>query len=135
MKEKTKNIIGMTLLIIFLMGIIAAIYFFGITGIFVILGVQYQSIWSLIIFVMSVFILGLVVDVFTGAIAKLTVEILSGKIKPMVIEFLFGFATNWIVIMTVDAFMSSLNLSLETKFIFSLILTFFELVFQDKNIS
>ncbi len=42
MKEKTKNIIGMTLLVLFIVGIIVAIYFFGITGIFVILGVQYH---------------------------------------------------------------------------------------------
>lgn len=133
MKEKTKNIIGMTLFVLFIVGIIVAIYFFGITGLFVILGVQYHSIWSLIIFVISVFILGLVVDLFMGAIAKLTVEKFSGKISPIVIEFLFGFATNWIVIMTVDAFMNSIILSLETKLILSLILTFAELLFQDKK--
>lgn len=123
----------MTLLVIFILGIIAAIYFFGITGIFVLLGVQYQSIWSLIIFVISVFVLGLVVDLFMGALAKLIVEKLSEKITPLVIEFLFGFATNWVVIMTVDAFMNSLTLSLGTKLILSLVLTFAELLFQDKK--
>ncbi|WP_439822977.1 hypothetical protein [Oceanobacillus sojae] len=35
--------------------------------------------------------------------------------------------------MTVDAFMNSIILSLETKLILSLILTFAELLFQDKK--
>lgn len=133
MKEKTKNIIGMTLFVIFIVGILMAIFFFGITGIFVLLGVQYQSVWSLIIFVISVFVLGFVVDLFMGVIAKLTVEKLSGRITSLVIEFLFGFATNWVVIMTVDTFMNSLTLSLGTKLILSLVLTFAELLFQDKK--
>ncbi|HLS08420.1 YrvL family regulatory protein [Lentibacillus sp.] len=62
MKEKIKNIIGMTLFAVCFLGIIIGIYFLGIAGIFEILGIQYQSIWSLIIFVIIIFILGLPVD-------------------------------------------------------------------------
>lgn len=133
MKEKTKTIIGMTLFSVFIIGIIVGIYFLGIVGIFEILGVQYQSIWSLIIFVISIFILGLPVDLILGAMADLSVEKISGKITAFIIQFLFGFATNWIVIFTVDAFMSSINLSLGTKLVVPLILTFFESVFGDEK--
>ncbi|MFD1361567.1 YrvL family regulatory protein [Lentibacillus salinarum] len=74
MKEKIKNIIGMTLFAIYIMGILIGIYFLGIAGVFEILGVQYQSIWSLIIFVISIFILGLPVDLVLGAMADLSVK-------------------------------------------------------------
>jgi len=133
MKEKIKNIIGMALFIVFIMGIILGIYFLGMAGIFEILGVQYQSIWSLIIFVIGIFILGLPVDLILGAMANLSVEKVSGKITAFVIQFLFGFVTNWIVIFIVDAFMSSINLSPGAQLIVPLILTFFELIFSDKN--
>ena len=133
MTQKIKTIIGMTLFSVFILGIIMGIYFLGIAGIFEILGVQYQSIWSLIIFVISIFILGLPIDLVLGAMANLSVEKISGKITAFVIQFLFGFVTNLIVIFTVDALMSSINLSSGAKLIISLILTFFESVFGDKK--
>ncbi|GAA0441814.1 hypothetical protein GCM10008983_18620 [Lentibacillus halophilus] len=134
MKENIKNIIGMTLFVIFIMGIFIAIYFFGIAGIFELIGVQYQSIWSLIIFVISIFILGLPVDLVLGSMAELTVEKIRGKITAFVIQFLFGFVTNWVVIFIVDVFMSGINLSPGAKLVSSLILTIFESVFgNEKN--
>lgn len=133
MKEKVKTIAGMTLFAVFIMGVIIGIYLFGIAGIFEILGVQYQSIWTLMIFVTSIFILGLPVDLVLGAMADSFVEKISGTITAFVIQFLFGFMTNWIVIFIVDALMSSVNLSPGTKLIISLILTIFELVFSDKK--
>lgn len=133
MKEKTKDIIGTTLFGVLIIGIIIGIYLLGIAGIFEILGVQYNSIWSLIIFVISIFILGLPVDLILGAMADLSVQKISGKITAFVIQFLFGFVTNWIVIFSVDAFMSSINLSSGAKLVVPLIITLFELVFGDKK--
>ena len=133
MNEKVKDIIGMTLFAVFIIGILVGIYFLGIVGIFKILGVQYQSIWSLIIFVISVFILGLPVDLILGAIADLSVEKMKGKIIVFIVQFLFGLATNLIVIFTVDIFMESINLSLGAILAISLILTFLEWMFADKK--
>jgi len=133
MKGKLKNILGMTLFIVFIMTMIMGIYFFGIAGIFQTLGVQYESIWSLTIFVISIFILGLPVDLVSGAMAELFVEKGSGTLNAFVIRFLFGFMTNWVVIFTVDAFMSSINLSPGAKLIIPLILTIFESVLGNKK--
>jgi len=133
MNGKIKKITGMTLFVVFILGVIIGIYSLGIAGIFELLGVQYQSIGSLIIFVIGIFILGLPVDLVLGAMADLTAKKVSGKIAAFVIQFLFGFMANWIVILTVDAWMSSINLSLETKFILSLVLTFFESVMAGKD--
>lgn len=133
MKEKVKTIMGTTLFAVFILGFLIGIYFFGIAGIFGLLGVQYQSIWSLILFVIGIFILGLPVDLILGAMADLLVEKISGKITASIIRFLFGFVTNWLVITIVDAFMSSIDLSLETTLILSLIISLFESVFGDKK--
>lgn len=131
MNEKIKDIIGMTLFGLFIIGILLGIYLLGIAGLFEILGVQYQSNWSLVIFVISIFFLGLPVDLIMGALADLSVENISGKIIPFVIQFLFGFVTNWIVIHTVNAFMNSINLSLFALLIIPLIVTLFESVLGD----
>lgn len=126
MKDKIKTIIGMILFVVIIIGLLIGIYLFGIVGIFAVLGVQYQSNWSLFIFVISVFILGLLVDLVFGAMADLLVDNISGKKIAFIIRFLFGFATNWIVIFTVDTFMSSISLSSGTKLIISMLLTTFE---------
>lgn len=133
MNEKIKDIIGMTLFGLFIIGILLGIYLLGIAGLFEILGVQYESNWSLVIFVISIFFLGLPVDVIMGAMADLSVEKISGKITAFFIQFLFGFITNWIVVFTVNAFMNSIDLSLSALLVLPLIITVFELVFGDEK--
>ncbi|WP_102335273.1 YrvL family regulatory protein [Salimicrobium jeotgali] len=128
MKKKIKNIIGPTLFSLVIVGMIIGIYFLGIVGLFDILGVQYQSSWSLLLFVVSIFILGLPIDLVSGAVADLSVKKLRGKTSVFVVRFLFGFATNWIAIYIVDVFMSSVDLALGTKLVVSLVLTLFEMV-------
>lgn len=133
MNEKVKDIIGMTLFAVFIIGVLVGVYFLGIVGIFEVLGVEYQSIWSLIIFVISIFILGLPVDLVLGAMADLSVEKMQGKALVFIIQFLFGLTTNLIVIFTVDVFMGSITLSLGAILAISLILTFLEWMFADKK--
>lgn len=133
MTDKTKTIIGMTLFVIFILGIVIGTYFLGVAGIFELLGVDYQSIKALGIFVISIFILGLPVDLVLGAMAKLSVEKIQGKIAAFMIQFLFGFVTNWIVIIVVNAFMNSIHLSPQAKLIVPLIITIFESAFIDKK--
>lgn len=133
LKEKTATVIGFTLFIIFVIGIVFGIYFFGVAGIFALLGVHYQSFWSLVIFVVSIFILGLLADLLFSAMAELIVENISGQIKALVIQGLFGFASNWLVLVTVDAFMESIALSYGTKFIMALLLAVLGLEFDDKK--
>lgn len=131
MNEKTKDIIGMTLFSLFIIGVLLGIYFLGIVGLFEIIGVEYQSIWSLALFVISIFFLGLPVDLIMGALADLTAEKVSGKIMPFMIQFMFGFITNWIVIYTVNMFMNSIDFSVLALLIVPAVITLFELAFGD----
>lgn len=133
LKEKTATVIGITFFIALMSGFVLGIYFFGFAGAFELLGVQYQSIWSLVIFVVSFFILGFLVDLPFDAMAKLSIEKLTGKAASFFVQMLFGFVSNWIVLVTVDVFVGSIALSLETKLIVSLLLAVLESVFDNKK--
>lgn len=133
-KEKAATVAGIALLIIFVAGFVLGIYFFGITWIFMLLGVEYESIWSLIVFVVSYVILGVIVELFSKPIFKLLVQNMTGKIEIFWTRLSIEGATNWIVLFTVDEFMQSITLSLETEIIAVLIIAVIEMVFdRDKE--
>lgn len=132
-KKKAATVIGFTVFIILVIGFVLGIFFFGFAGIFELLGVQYHSIWSLIIFVISFFFLGFFVDLIFGAMAKLSTENIKGNVKVFLIQLLFGFVSNWLVLFVVDAFMHSISLSLGTIIIIAFLLGMIEAVFDDKK--
>ena len=134
LKEKTVTVIGIIFFIVLVIGFVFGVFFFGFAGIFELLGVHYESIWSLIIFVLSFFILGLMVDLFIDAMVTLTVENITGYVSAFFIQFLFGFASNWLVLLIVDAFIKGITLSLETKLIVALLLGVLDPVFDNKKV-
>ncbi|SFM26357.1 Regulatory protein YrvL [Gracilibacillus orientalis] len=132
-KEKAATIAGIALLIILVIGFVIGIFFFGLAGLFELLGVQYQSFWSLIGFVVSFFLLGLIAELFFKVIFKLTVRNITEKIKIVFFRFSFEFLSNWLVLFTVDEFMRSITLSLKAEIIIALLLAVLEIVFDDKD--
>ena len=131
-KEKIATVVGIALLILFVAGFIFGIYFFGLAGIFKVLGVQYDSVWSLAIFVVNLLVIGLIFEVFSKVIFKLSVRNMTGKAKVLVTRFLIEAITNWLVIFTVDELMRSITLSLQTEVIIALFIAALEIVFDDK---
>ncbi|MBL3646005.1 hypothetical protein JMN23_27100 [Bacillus sp. RHFB] len=135
-KVKMATVTGLAFLIILVVGFVLGLYFFGLAGVFELLGVQYESIWSLIVFVVSFFILGIIVELFSKAIFKLSVQNITGKIKVFFIRISFEGTSNWLVLFAVDEFMKSITLSLKTEIIIALLLAIIEIVFDDdKEIS
>ena len=131
--EKTVTVAVITVLIILVVGFIFGLYFFGMAGVFKLLGVQYDSIWSLVVFVVSFFILCVFVELFTKAIFKLYVRNITGKIKLLLIRISFECISNWLVLFTVDEYMKSITLSLETEIIVVLLLAVLEVAFDDDD--
>ena len=131
--EKTVTVAVITVLIILVVGFIFGLYFFGMAGIFKLLGVQYDSIWSLVVFVVSFFILCVFVELFAKAIFKLYVRNITGKIKLLLIRISFECISNWLVLFTVDEYMKSITLSLETEIIVVLLLAVLEVAFDDDD--
>ncbi|MGJ3198052.1 YrvL family regulatory protein [Peribacillus frigoritolerans] len=135
-KEKMATVTRLAFLIILVVGFVLGLYFFGLAGVFELFGVQYESIWSLIVFVVSFFILGIIVELFSKAIFKLSVQNITGKIKVFFIRISFEGTSNWLVLFAVDEFMKSITLSLKTEIIIALLLAIIEIVFDDdKEIS
>lgn len=132
-KEKIATVIGIALLILFVAGFIFGLYFFGLAGVFKVLGVQYDSVWSLAIFVVNLLVIGLIFEVFSKVIFKLSVRNMTGKAKVLMIRFLIEAITNWVVIFTVDELMRSITLSLQTEIIIALFIATLEIVFDDKD--
>ena len=132
-KEKIATVIGIALLILFVAGFIFGLYFFGLAGVFKVLGVQYDSVWSLAIFVVNLLVIGLIFEVFSKVIFKLSVRNMTGKAKVLMIRFLIEAITNWVVIFTVDELMRSITLSLQTVIIIALFIATLEIVFDDKD--
>ncbi|WP_156854405.1 regulatory YrvL family protein [Oceanobacillus sp. AG] len=132
-KEKIVTVVGIALLIIVAVGFVFGIYFFGLAGVFKVLGVQYDSNWSLVIFVFNLFAIGLIFELFSKVIFKLSVRNMTGKAKVLVIRFLIESTSNWLVLFTVDEFMSSITLSLKTEIIIAIFIALFEIVLEDKD--
>jgi hypothetical protein len=132
-KEKTVFMIGISLLIIMVLGFVFGLYFFGFVGVFNLIGVEYQSIWSLVMFVVCFYILGLLFDLFFDAMAKIAVQNISGTVRAFRIKMFFGFVSNWLVLFVVDTIMESITLSLKTKLIVALLLGVLELIFDNKK--
>ncbi|CDQ40607.1 YrvL family regulatory protein [Virgibacillus salexigens] len=130
-REKTATIVGIGSLIILVLSFVIGLYFFGLAGIFELLGVQYNSIWSLAIFVISFLILGIIVEIFFKVIYKLSVRNITGRIKVFFVRISVAALSNWLVLFTVDEFMKSMILSIRSEIIIALLLAILEVVFDD----
>ncbi|MEH7237946.1 YrvL family regulatory protein [Bacillus sp. JJ1562] len=132
-KERIGTVVGIGLLIIGVVGFLFGFYFFGMAGVFELLGVQYTSSWSLVIFVVSFFILGVIVELFFNAIFNLSVRNITGKVKLFLIRISFEGMSKFLVLFIVDEFMKSITLSLVTEILIALVFAVLESVFDDKD--
>ncbi|WP_068675916.1 YrvL family regulatory protein [Oceanobacillus sp. Castelsardo] len=133
MKQKVGTIVGVTLFIAVILGFIIGIYLFGMAGIFELLGVQYTSVWSLIIFVVSFFILASIVELFSKPISNLITGKITGKFETLFIQFSIQSLSNLLCLFIVDVFMGSITLTLKSGFIVAILLTLLEMTFEDKE--
>lgn len=132
-KEKIATVVGITTLVAVVIGFTIGLFFFGFVGIFEVLGVRYESVWGLVVFVVSYFIIGFIFDIFLEAIAAFTVDYVAGKGSAFLIQWLFSFASNCFVLFIVDAMMASITLSVVTKLILALFLGLLDPVFDNKK--
>ncbi|MFD1449296.1 MULTISPECIES: YrvL family regulatory protein [Oceanobacillus] len=132
-KEKIIAIIGITLLIVLAVGFVFGLYFFGLAGVFKMLGVQYDSIWSLVIFVICMFGVGLILELVTKSIFVLSTRNMTEKTKILFIRIIIEFTSNWLVLFTVDELMNSITLSVQTEVVIAALLTAIEIIFDDDD--
>ncbi|WP_102027784.1 YrvL family regulatory protein [Salirhabdus sp. Marseille-P4669] len=132
-KEKLLIMIGVMILIIMAMGIVFGGYFFGLAGVFELLGVQYNSVWSLFVFVMGFFILGIFVELITKVIFVLSTRNTRDKAYVLMIRLSLEFLSNWLVLFTVDELMKGITLSWKTEVMIALLLAVVERIFDKED--
>ncbi|MDX8047115.1 YrvL family regulatory protein [Gracilibacillus sp. S3-1-1] len=125
--SKTDKIIIAVLVTIVLSAVIA-VYFFGMAGIFNLLGVQYHSVGSLVLFVILFFVIGIVVELFSNVFSRIVAKQFTGKGHKLVVRLLIEIAANWLVLYITDEIVSGVNLSPEVKVIVAVILGIVEVV-------
>lgn len=131
--EKNVTIIGIVILVVFVIGFVFGLFFFGFAGIFSILGVQYNSKWSLVIFVVCYFLLGGIIDLFFNVFNMWANNYVDNKTEKFIIQWGIGFASSLLILMIIDILMGSITIALKAKFIIALVLGILEPVFEDKE--
>ena len=147
-KKSLKQKIGTVLLLILFIAVVLSFifgtYLFGMAGIFKLLGIQYTSVWSLIIFVVSFFIISSIVELFIKPISELITENITEKFTTLLIQFNFQSLSNGLSMRTDNqrprepirdisnrSNMSSITLTLKTGIIVAILLTLLEMAFEE----
>lgn len=132
MKGKIGDVAGVSLLLIVVFGITIGLYFFGIAGIFKLLGIEYHSVWSLIIFVASFFILALFAELFFKPVSYLITKNMSRTFDAFIVKFSILGLVNGFCLFAVDMLMASITITLKAGIIIAIIITLIELAIEDR---
>jgi len=130
---KIKDVIGVTVFAILIFGIIIGIYFLGFAGVSNLFGIQYDSLSSLGIFVISVFIIGFFVELIFDSLTILAVEKVVNYYIAFLVQFLFMFISEWIVLAIVEAVMDSVSLPEKTLLLLAALLALLSTIFDNKK--
>lgn len=133
LKQKIGTVVGVTLFLVVILGFIIGIYLLGLAGIFELLGIEYASVWSLLLFVVAFFICASIIELFTKPISELLTEKVTNKLEVLFVESSIQGLTNWLCLFVVDMFMESITLSLTAGIIVAIIMTVIEMVIVGKE--
>ncbi|WP_258535707.1 regulatory YrvL family protein [Bacillus sp. 03113] len=126
-------ITALTLLVVLSISFVFVSIFFGIAGFFSLFGVQYESLYSLLLFVLVYFLIGFIFDLFSIAIIKISSQNLIGKYKLFFIRMAIDCTFSWFSLHTADEIMNNISIPLTTEILAVLLLFFVEIAFHDKD--
>ncbi|MGD6941505.1 YrvL family regulatory protein [Cytobacillus gottheilii] len=132
-KEESKStkffiIVTMSLLLLGAVGFVVAGYYFGILGLFNILGIHYESLLSLFLFVLFYFLLGIIGDIVLKAFNILMKAAgITGKFSFSAGILLFSFLINWAIISVINLLMDSIEIAAVTGMVLALIISIIEM--------
>lgn len=131
--EKVIVVVAMALLIVFAVSVVFGGIFLGLTGFFSLIGVTYDSIGSLLLFVFYCFLVGIIFEIIEQIILYYIVRTnLSSKEKWFWIA-LVNLVLTWIVIHTVNELMTTIVLSGFAEFLTALLIVIIDIVFDDER--
>jgi Regulatory protein YrvL len=131
--EKVVVVTALSLLIIIALSFVAGLFFFGFTGIFSLLGVQFDSFHAIFLFVLFYFLLGILSDVLSKVIIMLITPKLTRATFIFFVKLILECTFSWFAFHTVDEFMSSITIPFKTEWIVVLLLFIVEAAFDGKK--
>ncbi|QOY34659.1 YrvL family regulatory protein [Anaerobacillus isosaccharinicus] len=131
--EKVIAVTAIIFLIVFSISFALGIVYFGFAGIFSLLGVKYDSFYSLLIFVLIYYIVGIITDIFSKAFVKISSQFISGKLNLFFTRMIIDCTFTWLLIFTIDEFMNSITIPFLIEILLALLLFIIEIAFEDKK--
>ncbi|RDW19738.1 YrvL family regulatory protein [Oceanobacillus chungangensis] len=133
MREKVIAITTITVLLGIALGFVVGIYFFGFAGLFNLFGVQYDSLLTILTFILFVLIIGIFTDIF----AKIPLIIFSnfspGKYALIVGTIMIEAFFAWIAIFTADELLTGLNIPLTVELVAALVVSVSEYLLEQDD--
>ncbi|MDR7080501.1 membrane-associated HD superfamily phosphohydrolase [Neobacillus niacini] len=131
--EKVLVITALTLLVVISIMFVIGSIFFGFVGFFNLFGVRYTSPYSLIGFLLLLFLFGGVVDLISITLIALLSRYVSGKYKSFITRMFIGCTFTWLALHIVDECMNSITIPLKTEIVAVLLLFFIEIAFENRE--
>lgn len=129
-KVKIFIVLSMTFLIIASLTFVFGIYFFGMAGIVNILGIQYDSIWSLFWFCLFYFLLDSIFDVVKKAFMLLLEHISAANLWTILTVH---FLVNWALLSLLNLLMDSITISINAQLIAAAIIAVIEVALSKND--
>lgn len=123
----------MTLLVVVAVAVVFGGFFLGLTGFFYLIGVTYESIGSLLMFVLYCFLVGIFFEIIEKIIVYFIVRANMGSRIKWVWITLVKLVLTWIVIHTVNELMTTVVLSGFAEFLTTLLIVSIDIVFDDEK--
>ncbi|MGK9265934.1 regulatory YrvL family protein [Bacillus inaquosorum] len=131
LSSKLIVIVSIILIVAIALAVIFGGYFFGMKGLFSILGITYDSNQTLVLFILVCFAAGLIIDPLTMIVSMILAKSLSLK-KTALFAFILYFISHFITICFADYFMQSIYIPDVLLFVISALMAFIELAFDDQ---
>ncbi|MFH0345754.1 YrvL family regulatory protein [Bacillus vallismortis] len=131
LSSKLIVIVSIILTVTIALAVIFGGFFFGIKGLFSILGVTYDSNQTLALFILVCFAVGLIIDPLTKIVSMILATSLSLK-KTALFAFTLYFMSNFITICFADYFMQSISIPDVLLLVISALMAFIELAFGNQ---
>ncbi|MCY8674409.1 regulatory YrvL family protein [Bacillus spizizenii] len=132
LRSKLIGIVSIAFIVAIALVVILGGYFFGLKGLFSILGLTYDSNQTLVLFILVCFAVGLIIDPLTKVVSMILARSLSLK-KTALFAFILYFVSNFITICFADYFMQSIYIPDVFLVVISALMTFIELAFDDRS--
>jgi len=131
--DKIFSAIVVGIIVIVAISIVAGATFFGVAGLFKILGVEYESWYSFLIFFLMFGLIGFMADIFAIPLSRILASYTNKTYQKFLIVMVVDCLFSWMALHTTDELMSSITIPTGTEFITVIVLFLAEHAMDDKT--